>query len=159
LRLVSSEHVCGAEGIMDGEGLAHGTLSENIIGIFHDVYNELGHGFLEGVHEQARAIALDGAGVKVERQPAIPVWFCGQQSGDFRAEVMVEEKVPLELKAARAIEEAREKQLLNYLQHNLKSGCYLIWASSLKFRRLVYENGGKKIRVDPRGSAAEKVLT
>ena len=54
------------------ESLKHRELTEEIIGAFYDVYNELGHGFLESVYEQALAIALEQAGMKVERQVAVP---------------------------------------------------------------------------------------
>lgn len=82
------------------ESLKHRELTEEIIGAFYDVYNELGHGFLESVYEQALAIALEQAGMKVERQVAVAVWFRGQKIGDFRADIVVDKNVLLELKAA-----------------------------------------------------------
>jgi len=145
---------------MEGESLKHGGLTEKIIGVFYDVYNELGHGFLESVYEQALAIALGEAGIKFERQPPISVWFRGQQVGDFRGDLLVEDKVLLELKAARTIDEAHEKQLLNYLRATqIEVGLLLNFGLKPQFRRLVYENERKGIRVDPRVSAAERVLT
>jgi GxxExxY protein len=71
---------------MQSEKLKHHELTEKIIGIFYDVYNELGHGFLESVYEQALALALAQAGMRVERQVPVSVWFRGQQVGDFRAD-------------------------------------------------------------------------
>ena len=137
------------------EGLKHRELTEKIIGVFYDVYNELGHGFLESIYEQALAIALVQAGMKVERQVAVSVWFRGQQIGDFRADMRVDGKVLLELKAARAIDEAHEKQLLNYLRAtDIEVGLLLNFGVKPQFRRLAYENERKKIRVDPRESAA-----
>jgi GxxExxY protein len=139
--------------------LKHHELTERIIGLFYDVYNELGHGFLESVYEQALAIALAQAGTAVERQVSVLVWFRGQQVGDFRADMMVERKVLLELKAARTIDEAHEKQLLNYLRAtDIEVGLLLNFGVKPQFRRLVYENERKKIRVDPRESAANKGL-
>lgn len=121
------------------------------------MYNELG---LESAYEHALAIALSDAGIRFGRQTPISVWFRGQQIGDFRADIMVEEKVLLELKAARTIDEAHEKQLLNYLRATqLEVGLLLNFGLKPQFRRLVYENERKKIRVNPRVSAAEKVLT
>ena len=135
--------------------LKHRDLTEKIIGTFYDVYNELGHGFLESVYEQALAIALAQAGMKVERQVAISVSFRGQKIGDFRADMMVGGNVLLELKAARTIDQAHEKQLLNYLRAtDIEVGLLLNFGVSPQFRRLVYENERKKIRVDPRESAA-----
>lgn len=90
-------------------------------------------------------------------------YACGsrvKRIGDFRADLVIEDKVILELKAARTIDEAHEKQLLNYLlATNIEVGLLLNFGIKPQFRRLVYENGRKKIRVDPRQSAAEEVLT
>jgi GxxExxY protein len=140
---------------LNSEGLKHRELTEKIIGVFYDVYNELGHGFLETIYEQALAIALAQAGMKVERQVGVSVWFRSQQVGDFRADMRVDGKVLLELKAARAIDQAHEKQLLNYLRAtDIEVGLLLNFGVKPQFRRLVYENERKKIRVDPRESAA-----
>jgi len=110
---------------------------------------------LESVYEQALAIALAQAGMKVERQVAVAVWFRGQQIGDFRADMVVDRSVLLELKAARTIDQAHEKQLLNYLRAtDIEVGLLLNFGVRAQFRRLVYENERKKIRVDPRASAA-----
>jgi hypothetical protein len=57
-------------------------LTDQIIGAFYDVYNELGYGFLESVYEDALAIALQELGLRVERQVTITVWFRGQDVGD-----------------------------------------------------------------------------
>jgi hypothetical protein len=62
----------------------HRELTEKIIGAFYDVYNELGHGFLEVIYERALAIALARLGMKVEGQVPVPVWFRDIQIGDFR---------------------------------------------------------------------------
>lgn len=59
----------------DVRGLKHGKLTEKLIGIFFDIYNELGHGFLESVYEQAFAIALAENGIFFQRQIAVPVWY------------------------------------------------------------------------------------
>lgn len=99
----------------DEHGLKHRELTETLIGIFFSIYNELGHGFLESVYEQAFAVALAENGIFFERQIAVPVWFHGQKVGDFRADLLVAEKVIVELKTGRLIDSAWEKQLLNYL--------------------------------------------
>ena len=97
-------------------GLIHEELTQKIIGAFFNVYNELGHGFLESVYEEAFCIALAGQNIFYERQRAVPVFFHGRQIGDFRSDILVESKVILELKAIAAIERAHEKQLTNYLK-------------------------------------------
>lgn len=135
--------------------LKHSELTEKIIEIFFDVYNELGHGFLESVYAEAMALALAAAGLEVRREVEIPVWFRGKLIGDFRADLVVEEAVILELKAARAIDQAFEKQLLNYLRATqFEIGLILNFGPRPEFRRLVFENTRKKIRVHPRKSAA-----
>ena len=135
--------------------LKHSELTEKIIGVFFDVYNELGHGFLEAVYAEAMALALAAAGLDVRREVEIPVWFRGKLIGDFRADLVVEEAVVLELKAVRAIDQAFEKQLLNYLRATqFEIGLILNFGPKPEFRRLVFENARKKIRVYPRKSAA-----
>ena len=94
--------------------------------------------------------------MKIERQVPVVVAFRGHQVGDFRADLLVEGKVLLELKAARAIDQAHEKQLLNYLRAtDIEVGLLLNFGAKPQFRRLVYENDRKEIRVHPRESAAE----
>jgi GxxExxY protein len=73
--------------------MKHAELTEKIIGVFYSVYNQLGHGFLESVYEQAMVIALKASGISVARQVAIPVCFQGQQIGDFRADLIVDDAV------------------------------------------------------------------
>ena len=137
------------------EWLKHREVTEKVIGVFYDVYNELGHGFLESVHEEALGIALVQSGLKVERPVPIAVWFRRRRIGDFRADMLIEGKVLLELKAARTIDQAHERQLLNYLRAtDVEVGLLLNFGVRPEFRRLVYENERKKIRVDPRESAA-----
>jgi GxxExxY protein len=91
---------------------------------FYDVYNELGHGFLEIIYERSLAIALARSGMKVEVPVPVPVWFRGIQIGDFRAEMTFDGKVLLELKAARTIDQAHEKQLLNYFEQPISRSGY-----------------------------------
>ncbi len=100
----------------DSRGLKHFEVTEKIIGVFYQVYNELGHGFIESVYEQAFGIALAEHQILFQRQIAIPVWFHRQQIGDFRADLLVDNKVIVELKFGRAIEIAWQKQFLNYLR-------------------------------------------
>jgi len=138
----------------DQRGLKHFELTEKIIGIFYEVYSELGHGFLESVYEQAMAIALAEHEVFFQRQIAVPVWFRRQQIGDFRADILVENRIVVELKAGRTIESAWEKQLLNYLRATqVEVGLLLNFGPSPQFRRLIFDNERKKIRVNPCESA------
>jgi len=136
-------------------GLQHGELTEKIIGVFYDVYNELGYGFLESVYEESLVIVLLETCLKVERQLAIPVWFRGHQVGQFRGDILVEGKVLLELKSTRTLEAAHEAQLLHYLKSTeIEIGLLLNFGSRPQFRRLLFDNHRKKIRENPCKSVA-----
>lgn len=95
---------------------AHTDITEAIIGGFYRVYNELGYGFLEKVYENALAIALRKSGLAVARQQPIDVYFEGEIVGQYQADLVVNEAVIVELKAARTLSPEHEAQLLNYLK-------------------------------------------
>ncbi len=138
--------------------LKHADLTEKVIGLFFDVYNELGHGFLESIYEHALEIALTEAGIRVQRQFPTNVWFRRHAIGDFKADMLVDGKVLLELKAARCIDLAFEKQLLNYLRATeIEVGLLLNFGMKAEFRRLVFGNERKEICVHQRRSAATGV--
>jgi GxxExxY protein len=134
--------------------LKHGQLTEKIIEVFYEVYNELGHGFLESVYRGAMEIGLRQSGLRVSREYPIAVWFRGEDVGDFRANLMVEELVLLELTTAEAISKSHEAQLYNYLRATpVEVGLLLNFGHSPSFRRIVFDKEKKKIRVHPRSSA------
>ena len=140
----------------DSRGLKHGELTEKLIGIFFDIHNELGHGFLESVYEQAFSVLLAENGIFFERQIAVPVWFHGKPIGEFRADLLVERKVMVELKTGRDIEPSWEKQLLNYLRAtDVEVGLLFNFGPNAQFRRYVFENAKKNPR-NPRESAEMK---
>lgn len=135
--------------------MKHAELTDKIIGIFYDVYNELGYGFLESVYEESLVIGLREGGLSLERQLAIPVWFRGHEVGRFRGDILVEGKVLIELKSARTLEAAHEAQLLHYLKSTeIEIGLLLNFGSRPQFRRLLFDNQRKKIRVNPCESVA-----
>ena len=134
----------------DKLGFKHQELTRRIIGVFYEVYNELGQGFLESVYEAAMLIALREAGLKAETQVPIAVYFRGSRVGDFRADLMVENAVLLELKAARALDSSHEAQLLNYLRATeIEVGLLLNFGIKPEFKRLAFDNERKKIRQNP----------
>ena len=102
--------------MQENRNYRHQELTERIIGIFYDVYNELGHGFLESVYENAMVLALSESGISCQAQHPISVRFRGRIVGDFRADILVENCVLLELKCAKTIDEAHVAQTLNYLK-------------------------------------------
>jgi len=130
---------------MSKTDLKHEELTRKIIGVFFDVYNELGHGFLESVYEGGMSIALKEAGLQVDRQIPIVVWFREQRIGEFKADILVEHTVLLELKACRALDSSHEAQILNYLRAtDVEVGLLLNFGPEPHFRRLVFDNVRKK---------------
>ena len=91
-----------------------GDLTRKIIGVFFDVYNELGPASLESVYQSAMALALEDSSLRCEREKSIEVTFGDRVVGTFRADLVVEGMILLELKAARSIDDAFGKQLLGY---------------------------------------------
>lgn len=137
--------------------LKHRETTEMILKGFYEAYNELGHGFLESIYEKALSIVLAGNGLQVERQKDISVSFRGQQIGDFRADLVVNDKVIVEIKAVRTLNSAHEAQLLNYLKATgIEVGLLLNFGQKPEFKRFVYDNDRKNIRENPRASVAEK---
>jgi GxxExxY protein len=131
----------------DEHGLKHSELFEKLIGIFFSIYNELGHGFLESVYEQAFSVALAEQGIFFQRQMAIPVFFHQQKIGDVRADILVDGKILLELKTGREIDPAWEKQLLNYLRATeVEVGLLFNFGPGAQFKRYVFENEKKNQR-------------
>jgi GxxExxY protein len=94
----------------------HADLTEQVIGAFYNVYNKLGHGFLERVYENSLAIALRRVGLEVVQQAPISVRFDGEVVGEYFADLLVNRVVIVEIKAAEKLCEAHEAQLLNYLK-------------------------------------------
>ena len=134
----------------DHHGFKHGEITQKIIGVFFEVYNELGHGFLESVYEKSLEVAFISKGMRVCRQIEIPVRFRGQKVGDFTADMMVEDCVLLELKAARAIDSSHEAQVLNYLRAtHIEVGLLLNFGLKPEFKRLIFDNPRKSIRENP----------
>lgn len=120
-------------------------LTGRILGLFFEVYTELGHGFLESVYEEALVIALNQAGLRFERQHLLTAWFRGHKLGAFKVDIVVEGKVMVELKAGRAIERSHEAQLLNYLRcSEIEVGLLLNFGLSAQFRRLAFSNSRKR---------------
>ena len=90
-------------------------ITEQIIGCAYRVYNKMGFGFLESVYENCMKIELEKAGLKVESQRPITVFYDGVVVGKFVADLIVEGKLIVELKSVRRIVQSHEIQLVNYL--------------------------------------------
>ena len=84
--------------------LLYPELTEKIIGVYYDVYNEIGQGFLESVYSNCMQIALTQAGLAVQREVLIPVIFRNHDVGQFRSDLLVNKLILLELKAVQVLE-------------------------------------------------------
>lgn len=139
----------------DKHGFRNNSLTQKIIGIFYEVYNELGHGFLESVYEKSLALVLTNSGLTISQQVSIPVWFRGHRVGDFAADLLVDDIVLLELKAVRTLDPSHEAQLLNYLRAtDIELGLLLNFGDKPEIKRMIFDNERKKIRVNPCVSVA-----
>jgi len=94
--------------------------TEQVLSCAFEVSNELGIGFLESVYEKALFIALQEKGLKVEQQVGLQIEFRGKPVGQFFIDLLVEDLLIIELKAAKAIAPEHEMQLLNYLRGSTK---------------------------------------
>ena len=125
--------------------MKHAAVTDKIIAVFYEVYNELGSGFLESVYANAMALALKGAGLTVERERPIAVQFRGSVIGDFRADIVVEGVVLCELKAMSALDSTAEAQMLNYLRAtDIEVGLLLNFGKEAKVKRFVFDNPRKR---------------
>ncbi len=97
------------------KGLKHEQITKAVIGCAFDVLNELGAGFLESVYEKALLLALQQEGLSATAQHPVKVMFRNQCVGEFYADMFVEEKVIVELKAVKAIAPEHQAQIINYL--------------------------------------------
>jgi len=127
--------------------MKHEQLTGKIIEIFFEVYNELGHGFLESVYENSTRLALTEAGLFVPPKKELKVWFRGVIVGTFEPDMIVENAVILELKSSRAIDPAHEAQLLNYLRATeVEVGLLLNFGPKPEVKRMVFDNERKKVK-------------
>ena len=127
-------------------------LTEKIIGCAYIIHNKLGPGFLEKVYENALRIELQQAGLRVKQQEPISVFYDGQIVGEYYADLWVEERVVVEMKAALALIKEHEVQLVNYLTATkVDLGLLLNFGSSVQVKR--------KFRVyKPKGSLLNSIL-
>jgi GxxExxY protein len=123
----------------------HDALTKRILVVFLEVYNELGYGFLESVYCRAMHIALQQNGLTVAAEVQVPVWFRGQSIGAFRADLIVEQKVILELKTTDQIIRAHESQLFHYLRSSpIEVGLVLNFGPAPGSRRIDLPNTQKR---------------
>lgn len=121
--------------------LKHGDITEKIIKSFYKVYNELGFGFLERVYENALLIELEEENLVCEKQKTLEVFYRERKVGNYFADILVENKVIVEIKACDTLIKEHELQLINYLKAtNIEVGLLLNFGKEAKFRRKIFTN-------------------
>jgi GxxExxY protein len=137
--------------------LKHEDITGVVIKAFFDVYNELA-GFPEFVLCRAMAIAIRDAGLSAAEEVPLPVWFRGHQIVKFKADLIVQSQVIVEVKARPEVDPFNKAQVLHYLKAtNLEVGLLLNFGRRPEFSRVVYENARKSPRhVPPADAESEK---
>ena len=120
----------------------HAEITEVIIGCFYNVYNKLGFGFLEKVYENALLVELKESGLSAFLQIPIEVYYKNIKAGNYFADILVNDKVILELKAGDGIIiEEHELQLVNYLRATeIEVGLILFFGKKPQFKRKIFTN-------------------
>lgn len=127
--------------------LLHQNLSDTILKIYFEVYNELGYGFLEKVYQNAMYFELKSQGYKVEAQKQIKVYYKSQLVGDYFADLLIDNSIILELKACECLMDEHKAQLLNYLKAtDVEIGLLLNFGATPEFKRSIYTNDRKKLK-------------
>ena len=116
----------------------HKELTHNIINAAHTVHNTLGYGFLEKVYHKSLFIELNKRGCNVEYEKSVQVCYEGQVVGDYSLDLLVENKVIVEIKAVDRYTSAFEAQLLNYLKATgLEVGLIINFGPSVEVKRMI----------------------
>jgi GxxExxY protein len=124
--------------------MIHQETTSEIINCFYKVYNTLGFGFLEKVYENALYQELKRQGLYCQKQVPITVLYQGVPVGDYYADIIVEDKIILELKAAETLVEEHELQLINYLKATkIEIGLLLNFGKEPQIRRKIFTNDKK----------------
>ncbi|CCH54570.1 hypothetical protein BN8_03752 [Fibrisoma limi BUZ 3] len=122
----------------------HSEITQLVIKAFYRVYNTLGFGFLEKVYENAMRLELDKTGLFCTAQQSIDVYYDGEKVGLYYADLIVNDCVIVELKAAAGLAPEHKAQLTNYLKAtNIKVGLLLNFGQQLQHKRKVFANDRK----------------
>jgi GxxExxY protein len=128
-------------------------ITGTVINGYHVSYDRLGFGFLESICRRALAIELRAFGLEIVEEAPIDVWYSGTIIGRFRADLLVENRVIVEIKTGSWLGDADRKQLLNYLRaSDIEVGLLLLYGPKPFFQRFVFENARKAPPGQPRSS-------
>jgi len=135
-------------------------LTQKIIGCAYKVHNALGPGFLEKVYENSLRIELERLGLEVKQREPINVIYDGQVVGEYYADLWVDGRVVIELKAAQALVKQHEVQLVNYLAATgIDSGLLLNFGPSVQVKRKFREYKPKEALILPSSKSCKSCLT
>jgi GxxExxY protein len=126
-------------------GLIDAGLTGAVLGGFFAVYNQLGRGFLESVYEGALALLLEEAGLRVQRQYPVSVYFKETEIGFFRADLLINGRLIVEIKRARQLHPRHRAQLINVLKAStVEVGLLLNYGPKPVFKRIIFTNDRKQ---------------
>ena len=124
--------------------LLHKNITDIILKSYYKVFNNLGYGFLEKVYENALFYELKKQGLVCEKQKPIKVYYDEIQVGEYYADIIVNECIIIELKAAESLAEEHEFQLINYLKAtDIEVGLLLNFGKNPQFKRKIFTNNKK----------------
>lgn len=124
--------------------LLYKKITDDILKVYYDIYNQLGYGFLEKVYQNAMFFELKSKGYKVEAQKPIKVYFKNQLVGEYNADLLVDDKIIIELKACEVLMNVHVAQLMNYLKATkIEVGLLLNFGEEPEFKRIIYTNDRK----------------
>jgi GxxExxY protein len=119
-------------------------LSDNIINCFYKVYNTLGFGFLEKIYQKSLEIELRKNGLMFESQYPVKVYYDNSIVGEYYADIFIESKIIVEIKAIEILVKESELQLINYLKStNVEVGLLLNFGKKPEVKRRVFTNNKK----------------
>ena len=125
-------------------------LTGRVIKVFYKIYNALGYGFIESIYHNSMIIELVSEGIMIETEKPIAVHYGNNVVGTFSADLVVEEKLILELKAKEILHPAHEAQLTNYLRAtDIELGLVLNFGKEPEFKRKYFSNQKKRRPTGP----------
>lgn len=123
------------------ENFKYSEITDKIIKVYYNVYNQLGYGFLEKVYEHALMIEIQKLGLECKNQFPIKVFYDLKNVGEYFADILVNDLIIVELKTAENLCSEHECQLINYLKAtNLEEGLLLNFGKTPQFKRKVLTN-------------------
>ena len=123
----------------------HQELTKSVIGIYYNVYNELGFGFLEKVYHKALLIELKNNGYKIDSEKKVNVYYKNKIVGEYIPDIIINDSVIVELKCVEYLTDIHENQLLNYLKAtDCEVGLILNFGKDPQFIRKIFTNDLKK---------------